>query len=68
MSKSKMIAITTTEAVEKRIKEMELVKVISNQQLEIQRIYKDKEGQLYEYNSYADYLNSGRWVSALEKI
>ena len=68
MSKSKMIAITTTEAVEKRIKEMELVKVISNQQLEIQRIYKDKEGQLYEYNSYADYLNSGRWVSTLEKI
>ena len=68
MSKSKMITITTTEAVEKRIKEMELVKVISNQQLEIQRIYKDKEGQLYEYNSYADYLNSGRWVSTLEKI
>ena len=68
MSKSKMIAIATTEAVEKRIKEMELVKVISNQQLEIQRIYKDEKGQMYIYNSYADYLNSGRWVSTLELI
>ena len=68
MSKSKMIAIATTEAVEKRIKEMELVKVISNQQLEIQRIYKDSEGKMWQYDSYADYLNSGRWVSTLEKI
>ena len=68
MSKSKMIAIATTEAVEKRIKEMELVKVISNQQLEIQRIYKDSEGKMWQYDSYADYLNFGRWVSTLEKI
>ena len=68
MNKSKMIAIATTEAVEKRIKEMELVKVVSNQQLEIQRIYKDSEGKMWQYDSYADYLNSERWVSTLEKI
>ena len=68
MSKIKMIEIKKTEAVEKRIKELELVEVISNKQLEVKKIYKDVEGQLYEYNSYADYLNSGRWVSTLELI
>ena len=68
MSKIKMIEIKKTEAVEKRIKEMELVKVVSNQQLEIQRIYKDSEGKTWQYDSYADYLNFGRWISTLEKI
>ena len=65
MNKSKMIEISTTEKVERQIKEMELVEVISNQQLEVKKIYKDVDGQLYEYKSYADYLNSGRWISTL---
>ena len=68
MNKSKMIEIKKTEAVENKIKEMELVEVVSNQQLEIQKIYKDEKCQMYIYNSYADYLNSGRWISTLEKI
>ena len=68
MSKIKMIEIKKTEAVEKRIKELELVEVISNKQLEVKNIYKDEKGQMYIYNSYADYLNSGRWVSKLELI
>ena len=68
MNKSKMIEIKKTEAVENKIKEMELVEVVSNQQLEIQRIYKDSEGKMWQYDSYADYLNSGRWISTLEKI
>ena len=65
MNKSKMIEISTTEKVEGQIKEMELVEVISNQQLEVKKIYKDVDGQLYEYKSCADYLNSGRWISTL---